>query len=75
MAEFARGFRLTLPDGTQLDGAEFPNGFVVTAHREEGLRTAATSMGHLFNDDGTVPDDVRIEWAPDAEHAPTPKEG
>jgi hypothetical protein len=63
VADFARGFRLTLPDGTQYDGAQFPNGFVVTCDREAGLRTVATSLGHLF--DGVVPGDVRIEWADD----------
>jgi hypothetical protein len=62
VADFARGFRLTFPDGTQLDGAQFPSGLVVTAHRDEGLRTAAISIGHLF--DGVVPADVRIEWDP-----------
>ncbi len=61
MADFARGFRLTLPDGTQLDGAEFPNGMVVTCHREDGLRTAAINMGHLL--DGADPGGVHILWA------------
>ena len=60
MADFARGFRLTLPDGTQYDGAQFPNGFVVTCNREQGLATAATSMDELLG--GT--EGARVEWAP-----------
>ena len=63
--EFARGFRLTLPDGTTLDGAEFPNGMVVTCDREAGLRTAATSIGNLL--DGAEPGSVHILWAPNTE--------
>ncbi|MFE0079184.1 hypothetical protein [[Kitasatospora] papulosa] len=65
MAEFARGFRLTLPDGTQLDGAQFPSGIVVTCHREDGLRAAAISIGNLL--DGAEPGDVHILWAPKTE--------
>lgn len=65
MAEFARGFRLTLPDGTTLDGAQFPNGMVVTCHREAGLRTAATSLGNLL--DGVDPGGVHVLWAPEPE--------
>lgn len=65
MADFARGFCLTLPDGTTLDGAQFPNGMVVTCHREEGLRTAAISVEHLL--EGADPDSIRIQWAPEIE--------
>lgn len=62
--EFARGFRLTLPDGTELDGAQFPNGMVVTCHRDDGLRTAAISIGNLL---GGEPDRVHVLWAPEIE--------
>ena len=65
MDEFARGFRLTLPDGTTLDGAQFPNGFVVSCVREQGLATAAISMGNLL--DGFEPGPVHILWAPETE--------
>lgn len=65
MADFARGFLLTLPDGTKLDGAQFPNGMVVTCHREAGLRTAATSIGNLL--DGAEPGSVHLLWAPETE--------
>lgn len=63
MAEFARGFHLTMPDGTEYDGAQFPNGFVVTCVREEGLRTVAVNMDALLS--GT--EGARIDWAPEAE--------
>jgi hypothetical protein len=65
MAEFARGFRLTLPDGTEYDGAQFPNGFVATSVRDEGLHTIATSMGNLL--DAYPPGPVHILWAPETE--------
>lgn len=63
MPEFARGFRLTAADGTTLDGVQFPNGFVVTCNREQGLATAATSMDELLR--GT--EGARIDWAPESE--------
>lgn len=63
MAEFARGFRLTMSDGEGYDGAQFPNGFVVTCVREEGLRTVAVSLDELLS--GT--EGARVEWAPEVE--------
>lgn len=65
MADFARGFHLTMPDGTEYDGARFPNGFVVTCIRDGGLRTVAVSLDELLS--GI--DGARVDWAPDVEGA------
>lgn len=60
MAEFARGFRLTMPDGETYDGAQFPSGRgIVLDHPERGFATVATDMDHLLE---SFPD-ARIEWA------------
>lgn len=62
MAEFARGFHLTLPDGTEYDGAQFPNGFVVTCIRDKGIDTIAISIDALLEH----AEDAFVEWAPEA---------
>jgi hypothetical protein len=59
MRGFARGFRLTMPDGEQFDGAEYPNGFVVTVHREAGMGAAAITLNDLL--EGT--EGALVEWA------------
>lgn len=49
MAEFARGFRVRLPDGRTLDGAEFPSGRVfVLDDPEFGFATVATSLDEVL---------------------------
>ncbi|MET7776283.1 hypothetical protein ABZU94_10605 [Streptomyces mirabilis] len=59
---FTRGFRLHLPAGQHLDGAEFPSGRVyVVDDPEYGLATAATSMDHLVEGYHGA----RIEWPGD----------
>jgi hypothetical protein len=62
VTRFARGFRLTLPDGQVYDGAQLPNGFVVTAYPDAGLATVADSLDALL--DGIEGADV--EWADNA---------
>lgn len=59
MDEFARGFRVTYPDGEAFDGAQFPNGFVVTCRRDQGLASAAVSLEHLL--EGV--EGAHVEWA------------
>jgi hypothetical protein len=46
--QWARPFRVDLPDGTSLDGAELPSGRVITDDREIGFCTAATTIDHLL---------------------------
>jgi hypothetical protein len=46
---FARPFNLTLPDGTVLHGAEYPDGFVACSHPDGGLGWAAISMEALLD--------------------------
>lgn len=59
---FTRGFRLHLPAGQHLDGAEFPSGRVyVVDDPEYGLATAATSMDHLVEGYHGA----RVEWPGD----------
>ncbi|MEU8907010.1 hypothetical protein [Streptomyces mirabilis] len=59
---FTRGFRLHLPGGAHLDGAEFPSGRVyVLDDPEYGLATAATSMEHLLEGYHSA----RVEWPGD----------
>lgn len=60
MAEFARGFRLTTADGAQFDGAQFPNGFVVTCIREKGVDTISISLDVLLKH----AEGASIEWDP-----------
>lgn len=60
MADFARGFRLTTADGTQLDGAQFPNGFVVTTVRDKGIDLIAISIDALLEH----VEGASIEWDP-----------
>lgn len=59
---FTRGFRLHLPGGRYLDGAEFPSGrTLVVDDPEAGLATAATSMDDLQSSyHGS-----RVEWPGD----------
>ncbi|MFF3884088.1 hypothetical protein [Streptomyces sp. NPDC001914] len=59
---FTRGFRLHLPGGRFLDGAEFPSGrSLVVDDPEHGLATAATSMEQLLGSyHGS-----RVEWPGD----------
>jgi hypothetical protein len=59
---FTRGFRLHLPGGRYLDGAEFPSGrtFVVD-DPEYGLATAATSLDELL----AGYNGARVEWSGD----------
>lgn len=59
---FTRGFRVHLPGGRYLDGAEFPSGRVyVLDDPEVGLATAATTLEHLL--DGYH--GSRVEWPGD----------
>jgi hypothetical protein len=59
---FTRGFRLHLPGGRYLDGAEFPSCRVyVLDDPEIGLATGATSMEHLL---AGYPG-ARVEWPGD----------
>jgi hypothetical protein len=68
-AEFARGFRVHHADGTELDGAELPNGFVVVGHRDRGIETVAVSMAALLEGVSPAP---RIEWADQPDQDGTP---
>ncbi|MFJ8153910.1 hypothetical protein [Streptomyces sp. NPDC094468] len=58
---FTRGFRLHLPDGRHLDGAEFPSLRVVSDDPEYGLATAAISLEELLK----AYDGARVEWVGD----------
>ena len=59
---FTRGFRLHLPDGRHLDGAEFPSGRVfVLDDPEFGFATGATSLEDLL----AGYHGARVEWAGD----------
>jgi hypothetical protein len=59
---FTRGFRLHLPGGRYLDGAEFPSGRAyVVDDPELGLATAATSMEQLL----AGYHGSRVEWSGD----------
>ncbi|MFD8866045.1 hypothetical protein ACFV1F_17000 [Streptomyces sp. NPDC059590] len=66
MNQFARGFRLHLPDGRTLDGAQFPSGRCVLDDPERGLVTAAVSIEALLEGES---ESARVEW-PDQ---PSPK--
>ncbi|MFI1767485.1 hypothetical protein ACH41H_36300 [Streptomyces sp. NPDC020800] len=56
---FTRGFRLLLPDGQHLDGAQFPSGrALVVDDPANGLATAATLLEHLL----AGYHGARIEW-------------
>lgn len=63
MANFTRGFRLHLPDGRTLDGAEFPSGRCVVENLEHDIWLAALSVDVLTEE--SFPG-ARIEWAADS---------
>ncbi|MFJ2719411.1 hypothetical protein [Streptomyces sp. NPDC087437] len=61
---FTRGFRLHLPGGRHLDGAEFPSSRVyVLDDPEYGFATVATSLEHLL----PSYHGARVEWPPVAD--------
>lgn len=59
MAQFTRGFRLHLPDGRTLDGAQFPSGRCVLDDPGLGLIKAAVSVEALLEGELS---DARVEW-------------
>lgn len=61
--QWARAFRLVLPDGSIFDGAHFPGGIVMAVPRELGHPTLALSFGDLPQLK-EFPESV-VEWEPD----------